>query len=1245
MVGRRKWKGHGLTVLVVGVAVGAVAWPLLVDRKPVGAVVSGVVAALVTAFLPLLVGAVRGRFIGSPATEVLSAEAERLAGMVLGRVVDSPVRVRLNHPMPLRVRFRTVPELGADRAAVTGEDGPDWREEPLSGDVGQVADRLRKLPWKQLVVLGEPGAGKSVLAVMLVHQLLTAAVPGDPVPVLVGVSSWDPRAEPVAKLMARRLREDFGLGEDVARRLVGEARAAGSGRAGFWVLPVLDGLDEIEPSLQAAGLVAIQDYAAGDRPVVVMCRVREFEQAVAAVGVLSRAAVVRLEPLRPSEVADYLAYPSDRRQAWAPVFDVLQEQPSGVLAGVLSTPLMAGLAKDAYARRDPAELARVATPQQARGLLIDGYVASAYRDGDPQISDVSRWLGNLAYLAYLDGTRDLRWWQLPWAELVRGGPRAVQVAAAGVTGLGVGAPVVALYGWQTGVVWALLAGLGAVGAFGRVFGQPFQPAATRIPVAWRWAVRWAGGDAAVRAGVRLWFGALCGIAAGALAGDPVAGAAVGVLCAGLVAILPGGRWQPRVRMPAATLRANHLLAAAAAVRYSAAGALLFAASAVLLAQSPARWSLAGLAAFAVSGGLAGGWGRWLRFRLAHLAVLILGGREPLLPRRLIQFIQDGTSPDVAVMRVNGTVWQFRHALIQDHLLDHSRAENLRRRADAGDGEAAWELAGLLRERGDIAGVVTVLRHRANADDASAARELTRLLRERGDVDGAVAVLRRRADAGDREAARELAGLLRECGDVDGAVAVLRRRADAGGWEAARELALLLRELGDVGELGRRADAGDEEAAWVLALLLRELGDVGELGRRADAGDEEAASALAWLLRELGDVGALRRRAEAGDGSAARVLAGLLAERGDVDGAVAVLRRRADGWDGSAARELAGLLRERGDVDGAVAVLRRRADVGDREAARQLAGLLRERGDVDELRRRADAGDWGAVRELAGLLRERGDVDGAVAVLRRRADAGDGTAAQELAGLLRECGDVDGAVGVLRRRADAGDREAASALVGLLRELGDVDELRRRADAGDLKADSALVGLLRELGDVDELRRRADAGDEAAAFALVGLLLGRGDVDELRRRADAGYWEAASALVGLLRERGDIDGVALALGRHADAGDWGAARELAGLLQERGDVDALRRRADAGDGFATYALARLLRERRDVDGAVAVLRRRADIGDATAARELTGLLRERGDVDGAIAVLARRADAGDGEAARELAGLQRERGDV
>ena len=101
------------------------------------------------------------------------------------------------------------------------------------------------------------------------------------------------------------------------------------------------------------------------------------------------------------------------------------------------------------------------------------------------------------------------------------------------------------------------------------------------------------------------------------------------------------------------------------------------------------------------------------------------------------------------------------------------------------GSPPWQLAELLAERGDL----DELRARADAGDGFAASQLAELLAQRGDLDG----LRARADDGDRDAARRLADLLAERGDLDG----LRARADAGDGLPPWQLAELLAQRGDL----------------------------------------------------------------------------------------------------------------------------------------------------------------------------------------------------------------------------------------------------------------------------------------------------------------------------------------------------------------------------------------------------------------------------------------------------------------
>jgi hypothetical protein len=976
VAGRRSRRvRQGVCALLVASVAGLAASASVADHKVGWAVVWASLAAVAGAFAPTLFERV---WRASGSITLLGA-AHDIAQKVLSRVRSSSLRARMRRPMPMRVRFRSVEDLGASRPAVMGVPALQWSDSPLTGHAGQVASRIRDLPWRQLVVVGEPGAGKSVLAMMLVDQLLTDRRPGEPVPVLLGVSSWNPTTESVTQLVSRRLVEEFGLRESVATRLTTQARTDEGGPAGWWVMPVLDGLDEIDGSLHVAALNAVEQFAARDRPLVVTCRRREYQQAEAVAGVLARAAVVEMEPLQVDDLVEFLMDPSpQRQQLWEPVFEHICSHRSGLLAAGLSSPLMAGLAKDAFVVSDPGELLTLTTGLEITQRLIDEYVAVVYqassladagsaktamlRRHDPK--QAASWLESLAYLGYLDATRDLRWWRLPWAQLAIRPVRLLRVQAVILTAaFAIPTALVAhlLWSWPRSIVISAALGatlgLSATGLFGSVFAHEFQ--ASRGYVG-RGLTRPNGGGRSTKGGrfvENLLFALACGVTVGLMGHNTVTGLGAGLVCGLLSAAIPQPQRRRAASGPIDTLRANHFLAAAASARYAAVAATAFGSIGYLSGFGMTKWGLTGLVVFGAAS-LAASEVTWLRFRLSHLTFALKAGRSrvALLPWRLIAFLNDGTHPDRATLRINGNSWQFRHAIIQDQLIRRARLTNRRRRADAGDRAAGRELARLLREQGDLAG----LERRADAGDRDAGGELALLLRERGDVAG----LERRADAGDEAAGGELEVLLSKRGDAEG----LERRADACDEAAGRELVRLLRERGDVEGLERRADAGDGDGARELAVLLREREDVAGLKRRAEAGDEAAARELAVLLRERGDVAGLRRRAEAYDGFASRQLVVLLSKRGDVAG----LERLADAGEWEAARELAGLLRKQGKLDGAIAVLRRQAEAGDQDVARELVGLLGDLGRLDEaiavLRRLADAGDRAARRELAGLLR-------------------------------------------------------------------------------------------------------------------------------------------------------------------------------------------------------------------------------------------------------------------------------------
>ncbi|MFD9515046.1 NACHT domain-containing protein [Streptomyces mirabilis] len=345
---------------------------------------------------------------------------------------------------PWDTLVRTTTGARADRAALS----PAWAGGPegLAGSDAEIVEVFTtRVPGRRLLILGEPGAGKTMMLVRLLLGLLPSREPGSPVPVIFPLASWDPDRLELDAWLAGRLATDYpGLAAPAPAPAAGgpgqvtsRARALLDQRL---IIPLLDGLDELPPPTRAVALDAANRALPPGTPLVLTSRTAEYRTAVdppagAGVGVrLTGAAGIELRAVDPEEAAAYLrrdaggeGTPSAER--WRPVLSLL---PTDTPVGqALCTPLMLFLARTIYNPRpgerpaafpDPAELCdttRFPTAAAVRAQLFDGFIPAAYR---PLPGHPVRWTSRqaqqtLTFLARhleddLHGGADLAWWQL-----------------------------------------------------------------------------------------------------------------------------------------------------------------------------------------------------------------------------------------------------------------------------------------------------------------------------------------------------------------------------------------------------------------------------------------------------------------------------------------------------------------------------------------------------------------------------------------------------------------------------------------------------------------------------------------------------------------------------------------------------------------------------------------------------------------------------------------------------------------
>ncbi|MFD7663783.1 NACHT domain-containing protein [Streptomyces sp. NPDC059788] len=701
-----------LSVNIAGTAVPKPVEPYLWLAWPLS-VVAAILAAVVESRRRAASGAAEGA--DQPQRDPRACAADQLARTLFSQWSAEAEMRMLHRPHPLRLRWSAtsrpvVPRPGAADSATRSGDGASGELSGSGGGLpGDGHDELLRnflgLRSRRLVLLGDPGAGKTVLAILLTLGLLEHRRDhGGPVPVLLSLSSWDPRTEHLHTWVVRRLVEDYPalantdvFGADAARGLVTDGS----------VLPVLDGLDEMPALLHGAALEAL-DRIAPAHPMVVTCRSIEYETAVETGGtVLTTAAVVELEPVGAHDVIAFLdAGGVTIGERWTPVLAHLRQQPHGPLAGALSSPLMTSLLRTVY--RDPsADPGELLDPERfpdraaVEGHLLDAFLPAAYQHlpappsaapesdrtatGRPHYppEHAHHWLAFLAAHLQRNRTRDLVLWHLHHG-LPQGGHKAVGVVLEVATGCVAGLGVAAGAGWDVGMTAGLAGGFGA----GLMAAPPAHPGCVNLEIRGRLRPivrKFAVGQAL---GLVTGFGALIAAALAASLGFGLVGGVAGMakvsFAVGLGAGLAFGAMMclntpaDAIRSPTpwSVMRDDRTVSAIRAVVETLGSGVL---AGVLLGRGEFGLTVGieAAALFGLGSGLAVGLaGRFTsRFQTGLAASawawyaasrcwLALRGR---IPWRLTRFLADAHRR--GVLRQTGAVYQFRHARLQDRLAE------------------------------------------------------------------------------------------------------------------------------------------------------------------------------------------------------------------------------------------------------------------------------------------------------------------------------------------------------------------------------------------------------------------------------------------------------------------------------------------------------------------------------------------------------------------------------------------------
>ncbi|PSB50553.1 hypothetical protein C7B67_14045 [filamentous cyanobacterium Phorm 6] len=277
--------------------------------------------------------------------------------------------------------------LGASRCwdvEVKAGNRPSFRLPPKAS-ISKVFDRTGG----KLVILGATGAGKTTTLLELALVLVSRAQkdPSFPIPVLFELGSWKAESGAIADWLIAQLKFKYGISPAIGKKWVAEQK----------LLPLLDGLDEVETHRQNSCIQAINQFIESEFKPKHLVACSSFEVYKNCQTRFKLQAAVLLKSLTATQVQNYLLE-ARSRELWYSI----ENEPE--LLKIAKVPLLLSMMALAYEDILIESWKRITSAEEQRKYLLTAYIRHQMtgqvkqypRNKELRSAQIRHWLGWLA---------------------------------------------------------------------------------------------------------------------------------------------------------------------------------------------------------------------------------------------------------------------------------------------------------------------------------------------------------------------------------------------------------------------------------------------------------------------------------------------------------------------------------------------------------------------------------------------------------------------------------------------------------------------------------------------------------------------------------------------------------------------------------------------------------------------------------------------------------------------------------